>query len=129
MNITDILKQFEQIQNWSNAGLTAVCCLGVGYIWKMMKWKWFPNDAIPAVVCIAGISLFVAFSGHGKDQPDWSWHIRAGAIGFVIGFIVVMVHNFAISKIEDWIASKLAWLKTGSNTNAIDAPKPPPTIP
>lgn len=124
MNLTDILKEFEQIQNWSNAGLTAVCCLGMGYVWKVCRLKWFPNDAIPAIVCLTGIFLFVAFSGHAKAQPDLSWHIRAGAVGFVIGFTTVLIHTFAIKKLEAVLAEKF-----GIVASLLNTPKPPPPDP
>lgn len=122
--IDEILKEFEQIQNWSNAGLTAMSCLAMGYLWRVMRVKWFPNDAIPAVVCITGIFLFVAFSGHGKTQPDISWHVRAGAVGFVIGFVTVLIHNFALKKIEDLLAAKFGVVSSLLNKN-----EPPPAPP
>jgi ATP/ADP translocase len=107
MNITDILSEFEKIQNWGNATLTAVCCLACGYAWRFARWKWFPNDAIPPVVMLTGAILFAVLAGHGKDQPDLNWHVRAVMVGFIIGFAVVMVHNYAIKKLEDWLSLKL----------------------
>lgn len=117
MNIDEILKQFEQIQNWSNAGLTAVVCLGFGYIWKALKLKWTPNEAIPGVVCLVGIALFLGLSSGDGLKHTLGWYIRGGAVGFIIGATVAILHNFVISKIEDKLMTLFG----------APGPKPPPT--
>lgn len=122
MDLTEILKQLENIQNWSNAGLTAVCCLGFGYVWKFIKSRWTPNEAIPAVVSVVGILLFLGLSSGDGLKHNFGWFVRGGAVGFVIGAGVAIVHNYLISKIEDRLMGLLG-------SKPAPTPPTPPTPP
>lgn len=119
MNLSSILSEFGKIQNWDNAALTAASCLALGYLWKAIKTRWTPNEAIPPVCMLAGALIFAGLSGH-KPDADFNWHFRAILIGFIIGFIVVLVHNFVLSRIEDYVALKINTLFGKS-----DPPKAP----
>lgn len=121
MNIESILAEFEKISNWGNAGLTAFFCLAMGYLWRGLKTRWTPNQAIPGIVMLSGAFAFALLSGHKLDAVnDFHWHARAVIIGFIIGFLTVIVHNYGISKIEDYISSRL-----GFTVKPLPPPPPP----
>lgn len=105
------LKILDKIQGLSAVALVFFLCLAVGYAWRSIKFKWFPNDAIPMVVMGTG-SLVMSFiaSGRPNDMPSHVWVVRNLVVGFIIGALAWLVHNYALSKLENWLASKFPGL-------------------
>jgi hypothetical protein len=112
MNITDIIKEFENIQNYGNATLTAILCLAIGYVWRGMKFKWFPNEAIPAILVlfVGPITFSVLSSATAPEKHLVNWYFRAALVGAAVGFAVTLVHNYAIKGLEEWLGSKVSFI-------------------
>jgi hypothetical protein len=123
--LNDILSYLDKLQGLPAAGLVLVLCIAVGYAWRGLNLKWFPNDAIPLVVMITG-SLFMMFIADGRPttMPHHVWTARNLAVGFVIGAIAWAVHNYALAWIEKWLVSKIPGL---SNTTFFTKDGSPPT--
>lgn len=124
--INNFLSALDKLEGLSAAALVFVLCLATGYAWRGLNLKWFPNDAIPVVVMLTG-AIVMAFIADGRPttMPPRVWTVRNLAIGFVIGAFAWLVHNYALSKIEDWLVSKLPSLSNTTFFKKSDLPKSP----
>lgn len=120
--LDNLLSHLNKLEGMSAAGLVFLSCLVVGYAWRFIKLKWFANDAIPVVVIVWGaFAMSMIADARASAMPFRVWMLRNVLIGAVIGFSVWLVHDLAISRVEDWIASKLPGAKKDPST-----PPPPP---
>ncbi len=117
MSVNEALHEFEQIANWGNGAKTAACCLGFGYLWKSLRWKWLPNEAIPPAVMLFGAAAFTWLSSSQPNLPK-GWVSGALTTGFTIGFLTALAHNYGISRLEDLLSKYLPSSKKS------DTPKP-----
>jgi hypothetical protein len=105
--IEQVLSWLDKLQGLPSAGLIFVLCLAIGYAWRGLTLKWFPNQAIPMVVMLTGaLSMMLVADGRPTTMPHHVWAVRNLAVGFIIGAVAWLVHNYALSKLETWLASK-----------------------
>lgn len=123
--IENFLSFLNKIEGLPAAALVFVFCLAVGYAWRGLQLKWFPNDAIPLVVMLTGaLAMMFIADGRPTTMPHHVWTARNLFVGFIIGGIAWAVHNYAISKLEEWLVSKFPSLSnTSFFTKPPDAPK------
>lgn len=104
------------------AGLLVLCtCIVVGYGLKF--WKAFPNQAIPLVVILfGGLMMSLIADSRTTSQPLRVWIVRNIGVGLILGTVAWIIHNKALSKLEDWIAKKFD-LGDTAFFNKTDKPK------
>lgn len=106
-NIEDALGVLDKINGMSAVGLIFLSCIVMGYVWKVIPHKWFPNDSIPIIVILWGaFAMSMIADARPGETPVRVWFFRNVIVGAVIGLLAWIVHNFAIKKVEDWLASK-----------------------
>lgn len=124
MNLDDInqlLSYLDKIQGLSAAGLVFLLCIAIGYGWKALPFKWFPNNAIPmAVMGTGAIAMMLMADGRPTTMPPHVWTVRNLVVGFIIGAIAWAVHNYALARLEKWIASKMLAKQDSTNNNSGD---------
>lgn len=102
------LSILNQIQGLSAVGLVALLCLATGYAWRFLRFKWFPNDAIPLVVMFTGsIFMMLLADARPTSMPMRIWTVRNFVVGFIIGAAMWVLHNYVLWRLENWIGQKI----------------------
>ncbi len=103
--VDKLLSELNKVQGWPAVALVFASCIVVGYMWRFIKLKWFPNDAIPVFVIIWGA---FAQSMLADARPEGGslrlWIVRNVAVGLTIGFVAWLTHNLVLSRVEDWLS-------------------------
>lgn len=124
MNITDLFGPLDQIATWSNPLLTVAACIVVGYLLRFIHR--FPNDAIPVVVILFGSVVFMFLADKcPANVLARVWHAKNLIVGLILGFVAWIAHNQVLSRVEDWVATKVP----GLNSLLGKQPPTPPTPP
>jgi hypothetical protein len=81
--------------------LVVIGCIVIGYILRFVPA--FPNNGIPLVVIIMGAMLYALMA----PPPDAllthrGWLLRNILVGLALGCLAWLVHNQALSRLEDW---------------------------
>jgi len=121
----EFIESLDKIVTLSNSVLTYGACLVFGYVLRFIKR--FPNDAIPLAVVFNGAVVFVLLADPRlAGLPMHTWATRYMVAGSLIGFIAWFSHKFAISHLEDWLASKFEIVEKllGKPTPPVEPPKP-----
>lgn len=106
-SIDKALSVLNQIQGLPAVALVFVSCIVIGYAWKFIPAKWFPNEAIPVIVILWGaFCQSMLADARVSSMPLRVWIVRNVLVGLAIGFIAWMTHNLILSKIEDWLSAK-----------------------
>lgn len=86
-------------------GLVFGSCIVLGYVLRFIKK--FPNDGIPVAVTLWGaVAMSLVADSRSSNMTLRIWVVRNVLVGMIIGLAAWIVHKTAISKLEDWIASK-----------------------
>lgn len=102
------LSILNQIQGLSAVGLVALLCLATGYAWRFLRFKWFPNDAIPLVVMFTGsIFMMLLSDARPTNMPIRIWTVRNFVVGFIIGAGMWALHNYVLWRLECWLRDKV----------------------
>lgn len=121
------LSILDKIQGLSGAALVFLSCIVMGYVWRFVHLKWFSNDSIPLFVILWGAFAFSMVADPAADQTPWRvWVLKNVIIGAIIGFLAWLVHNFAIKKLEDWIATKVPGFSLFTAKDNVTTPTPKP---
>ena len=125
MNLDTInswLTWLDKIQGLSAVALVMLACLAVGYIFRFIKS--FPNNAIPIVVVLFGsVAMMLMATGRETTMPMHVWVVRNFVVGLIIGALSWLVHFLALSRLENFIKSKMP---TGGNDTTFFDKAPPP---
>ena len=112
--IEEILSYLDKIQGMSAVGLVFLISLVIGYVWRLVPWKPFPNESIPVIVVFAGaFNMSLIADSRPGDVPFRVWFMRNVLVGAIIGFVAWLSHNFLIKRLEDWLQAKFpGWTDT-----------------
>jgi len=120
--LNDLLQWLDKIQGLSAGALVLLSCVVLGYVLRFIKK--FPNDGIPVVVILWGaVAMLMLADPRATSMPARVWTLRNLIIGLVIGLLAWFIHNFALKKLEDFIASKFP--DRSSDTTFFNKPNPP----
>lgn len=127
--IDKALSYLDKLQGLPGVALVFLSAIVIGYAWRFIPAKWFPNQAIPVAVIVWGaFAMSLIADARASTMPLRVWILRNLIIGAVIGFAAWLTHNLILSRIEDWLGSKSAavdrLLNPDKNT---PAPSPEPT--
>lgn len=106
------MPSLDQIIAWLNrlyglpaGALVLGTCIVLGYILRFVKR--FPNDGIPVAVVLWGaIAMSLVADSRASSMPLRIWVVRNVLVGMIIGLAAWMAHKIALSRLEDWIATK-----------------------
>lgn len=105
-SINSVLQFLDKIQGLSAVALIFLSCIIVGYCLRFLKK--FPNDGIPVVVILWGaVAMLIIADPRASTIPARIWTARNLCVGLVIGFVAWVSHKIILSRIEDFIASKI----------------------
>lgn len=105
--LEDFLSVLDKVQGLPAVGLVFLSCIVLGYIWRLLKWKWFPNEVIPLVVVNWGaFCMSMLADPRVPTMPPRVWFFRNVVVGAIIGFGAWLVHATLIKRIEKWILGK-----------------------
>ena len=126
MNLDTIdswLSWLDKLQGLSAVALVMLGCLAIGYILRFIKS--FPNTAIPLVVVISGaVGMMLMATGRATTMPTHVWVVRNFMVGLIVGALSWAVHYLALSRLENFIKSKLP----GSGDDTTFFAKPPAPV-
>lgn len=105
--IETIIDALNKIEGAPAIALVLLSCLAVGYALRFIRR--FPNDGIPVAVILWGAAFMPLLSDFRTSgiQSLRVWIIRNLVVGLIVGFVAWLVHNLILSKVEDWISSKV----------------------
>jgi hypothetical protein len=93
--------------------LVFLSCIVFGYAWRFIRFKWFPNDAIPVAVILWGsLAMCLAADPASSGMRMRIWIIRNVMIGAIVGFLAWVTHAALLKKLEQ----KLLTMFPGFNT-------------
>lgn len=79
--------------------LVFLSCLVVGFIFKRIRA--FPNDGIPALICLWGAVFNILVAEECKDGCNHRiWVARSLLIGIIIGFLAWRSHKYVKKKFQ-----------------------------
>lgn len=120
--LNSILQMLDKVQGLSAVALVFLSCIVVGYVFRFIKA--FPNEGIPVVVILWGaLAMLVIADPRANNMPARIWTARNLFVGLIIGCVAWFTHKILISRLEDFIASKLNL----GNTSFFTKPDMPPT--
>lgn len=106
-SIESILGYLDKLQALPSIALVFASCLVMGYVWRFIKLKWFPNDAIPAMVILWGAIAYCVVADPAADGIHLRvWLMRNLMIGACDGFFAWLTHFIVLKRIEDFIGEK-----------------------
>ncbi len=105
--MNDGLQYLDKLQGLPALALVFLSCIVMGYVWRLIRLKWFSNDAIPLFVILWGaIANAVMADPRAANMPARIWLMRNVLIGAIVGFLAWMLHNYALSKLESALVTK-----------------------
>ena len=95
-------------------GLPAVAlvmgsCIVLGYVLRFIKR--FPNDGIPVAVILWGaVAMSLVADARTSSMTLRVWIARNVFVGMILGLLAWLLHKTLISRLEDWLVTKLPGL-------------------
>lgn len=121
--LESFLNILDRIEGLPAIALVAFTCIIVGYVWRFIRLKWFPNEVIPIIVMLWGAFFFSFIADpRATNVPVRVWFVRNVLIGIIVGFVSWMFHALVLKRIEDWVLSKMPKL---SDTTFFTEKNPP----
>ncbi len=116
-------KLVESLLNLGPIALLALLLLAGSYMIRASK---FSNRWIPWIVAAAGPLLLEGLFPIKDLVGKWE-HPRfvIGIYGFIVAVVVWAVHEYLLSKIEDWLAAKGFFPKALQRESSQTPPAPP----
>lgn len=100
----DYANFFEGLFNLGPAALLAVLVLAVSYMIRLSR---FSNAWIPWAVAFVAPIAFQFIYNPAALAAKWQYPRFIVAIyGFIIAVVVWAIHEFLLSKVENWLAEK-----------------------
>lgn len=104
--LDQILSYLDRLEGLSAVALVFLSCIVVGYAWRFIHFKWFPNDAIPVVCIVWGaFAMSLIADARASNMPFRVWFVRNIMVGGIIGLAAWAVHNYAIKRLEDYLVT------------------------
>ena len=120
MSTDSVFAELTKIQSWPAVGLVFDFCIVAGYCWKLARFKWFSNEAIPPIVILTGALAMLLLGGdHPENISGLVWRTRQFIVGSIIGFSAWLSHALILSRVEDYLGGIFPPI------NRLLNPKPP----
>jgi hypothetical protein len=96
----------NKLEGLPAAALVMGSCIVLGYVLRFIKA--FPNDGIPVAVILWGsVAMSLVADARASSMTLRMWIVRNVLVGSVIGLLAWLLHKTLISRLEDWLVSKL----------------------
>lgn len=111
---------------------TILFVIALGYIVRAIPLV--ANKWIPLIGIVMGSIVFTIIAPLTIATPivhKFNWYVGMWAAGVVLSAFAWLIHNLALSKLEDWLRDRFPavdeWFKKTSDDNR-NKPQPPPDL-